>query len=292
MRFYSDLLHDKVVVINTIFTTCTGICPVMSRTYARFQEHLGDRLGRDVHLISISVDPENDTPARLREFGERFGMKPGWYLLTGREDSLRLVLAKLGQLVDQREDHTAIMIMGNVRTSLWKKTMGLAASEELVEVLDSVLQDPGEPGEDISAAVRRGREIYREGTGTGESPIVARVGPGVEVPARAVPCARCHGLDGRGRDDVSLVPPDIRWTALNRAYGAAQGSSRERPPYERHLLSRAVSSGLDPAGNRLHAAMPRYRLTPADMNDLLAYLATLGKETTNQEQSRDLAVAH
>jgi protein SCO1/2 len=147
MRFYSDLLQGKVVVINTIFTTCTGICPVMSKTYARLQDFLGDRLGRDVYLISISVDPENDTPKRLKAFGDAFGAKKGWYLLTGEKANVDLVLHKLGHYVEQKESHTAIMLMGNEPTGLWKKAFGLADSEEIAAILESVLEDK------LSAAV-------------------------------------------------------------------------------------------------------------------------------------------
>jgi protein SCO1/2 len=141
MQFYSDLVQGKVVVINTIFTTCTGICPVMSKTYTRLQDHLGERLGRDVHLISISVDPENDTPERLKAFGDAFGAREGWYLLTGEKKNIDLVLYKLGHYVEEKESHTAIMLMGNESTGLWKKAFGLADSEELATILDSVLND-------------------------------------------------------------------------------------------------------------------------------------------------------
>ena len=141
MRFYSDLLRDKVVVINTIFTTCTGICPVMSKTYSRLQEHLGERVGKDVHLISISTDPENDTPERLKEFGEKFGARPGWYLLGGDRKNVESVLSKLGQYAEYKENHQAIMLVGNVPTGLWKKAFGLAQAEKIIEIVDSVLND-------------------------------------------------------------------------------------------------------------------------------------------------------
>jgi len=141
VRFYSDLVKGKVVVINTIFTTCTGICPVMSKTYTQLQDHLGEKLGRDVHLISISVDPENDTPERLKAFGDALGAKEGWYLLTGEKKNVDIVLYKLGHLVDEKENHKAIMLMGNEPTGLWKKTFGLADSSELAAILDSVLDD-------------------------------------------------------------------------------------------------------------------------------------------------------
>lgn len=145
MRLYSDLLKGKVVVINTIFTTCTSICPLMSRTYARLQEHLGDRLGRDVYLISISVDPENDTPELLKKFGQSFDARPGWYLLTGRSENVHFALRKLGHDVDQKESHKAIMLIGNEPTGLWKKAFGLAPAEDIIAILDSVIKDDLEP---------------------------------------------------------------------------------------------------------------------------------------------------
>jgi protein SCO1 len=141
MRLYSDLLKGKVVVINTIFTTCTSICPLMSKTYARLQEHLGDRLGRDVYLISISVDPENDTPELLKKFGQSFGVRPGWFMLTGRSENVHLALRKLGHDVDQKESHKAIILIGNEPTGLWKKAFGLAPAEDIIAILDSVIND-------------------------------------------------------------------------------------------------------------------------------------------------------
>ena len=143
MRLYSDLLRDKVVVINTIFTTCTGICPVMSKAFEAIQDRVGDRLGEDVHLISISVDPENDTPEKMRAWGEAFHARRGWYLVTGDPENVAFALQRLGQHVEDPESHQAIMLMGNDKTGLWKKAFGLAGAEELIEVFDSVLNDLG-----------------------------------------------------------------------------------------------------------------------------------------------------
>jgi cytochrome oxidase Cu insertion factor (SCO1/SenC/PrrC family) len=97
MRFYDDLLEGKVVIIDAIFTTCTGICPVMSKTLVKVQEHVGDRLGEDVHLLSISLDPDNDTPEKLKEYASRWGARSGWYFLTGDKEDVELALHKLGQ---------------------------------------------------------------------------------------------------------------------------------------------------------------------------------------------------
>jgi protein SCO1/2 len=143
MRLYSDLLKGKIVVINAFFTSCKDTCPIMAHSLAVLQEWLGDRLGKDVYLISISVDPETDTPAKLLEYADRFKARPGWFFLTGKKQDVNQALNKLGQYVEVREDHLNIMIMGNEPTGLWKKAMGLAKPEELIKILDSLLKDKG-----------------------------------------------------------------------------------------------------------------------------------------------------
>lgn len=143
MRLYQDLLKGKVVVIDTIFTECTGICPVMSKTFQRIQDHVGDRLGEDVHLISISVDPTTDTPEKLKAFAGKFDARPGWYFLTGPKANVDFALHKLGGYVEDRENHTAIVIIGNEPTGLWKKAMGLAPARDILPIVDSVLKDDG-----------------------------------------------------------------------------------------------------------------------------------------------------
>jgi len=143
MRLYSDLIRGKSVVIDVMFTGCTGACPVMSRTFARVQDWLGDRLGKDVYLISISVDPVNDTPAKLKEYAAGFKAKPGWFFLTGKPADVHAALGKLGQAVETPQAHKNLFLIGNDRTGLWKKAMGLAAPEEILPIVDSVVNDRG-----------------------------------------------------------------------------------------------------------------------------------------------------
>src|SRR4030095_10984245 len=83
LHFYSDLIKDKTVAINFIFTNCTTICPPLAATFARLQKEMGDKVGKDVHLISISVDPLTDTPERLKAWGAKFKAGPGWTFVTG-----------------------------------------------------------------------------------------------------------------------------------------------------------------------------------------------------------------
>ena len=143
MRFYTDLMKDKTVVIDTFFATCQASCLPMNRNLAQIQEALGDRLGKDVHILSISVDPGVDTPTLLKAYAKKLNAKPGWYFLTGDKESIEFILKKLGQFVDDKNDHLNIFLIGNDRTGLWKKAFGLAKSEELMKVVESVLNDPG-----------------------------------------------------------------------------------------------------------------------------------------------------
>ena len=141
MRFYSDLLKGKTVIIDSFFATCQGSCLPMNRNLEKVQEALGDRLGKDAYIISISVDPTVDTPPSLKAYAKKLNARPGWFFLTGDKENVDLVLKKLGQFVDDKQDHTNIFIIGNVRTGLWKKAFGLAKSEELVKIVDSVIND-------------------------------------------------------------------------------------------------------------------------------------------------------
>ena len=141
MRFYSDLLQGKVVIINSFFATCQGSCLPLNRNLEKVQQALGARLGKDVYIISISVDPTVDTPANLKEYAKKLHARPGWYFLTGAKENVEVALKKLGQFVPEKQDHLNIFIIGNERTGLWKKAFGLAQSEELVKVVDSVLND-------------------------------------------------------------------------------------------------------------------------------------------------------
>ena len=141
LKFYTDVLKNKVVAINTFFTTCTSICPPMNRNFEKMQDALGDRLGKDVFLVSISVDPQTDTPTRLKEYGKRFHAKPGWLFLTGKKENVDWALYKLGQYVESKDEHTSIFIIGNEPKGLWKKAMGLAKAEELIQILEDVIAD-------------------------------------------------------------------------------------------------------------------------------------------------------
>ena len=145
LRFYSDVLKGKIVVVNAFFITCVSVCPPMNRNMEKIQAALGDRVGRDVFLVSLTVDPLNDTPPRMKEYAQRFHAKPGWLFLTGKKENVDWALYKLGQYVEARDDHSTIIIVGNETTGLWKKAFGLGKAEELIEIVRSVADDQGVP---------------------------------------------------------------------------------------------------------------------------------------------------
>lgn len=144
MRFYSDLLQGKVVVINSFFATCTGSCLPLNRNLEKLQKALGDHMGKEVYFVSISVDPAVDTPMNLKAYAKKLNAGPGWYFLSGAKENVDFALKKIGQFVDDKNDHLNIFIIGNERTGLWKKAFGLAPDVELLKVVESVLNDKGQ----------------------------------------------------------------------------------------------------------------------------------------------------
>jgi protein SCO1 len=144
MQVYSDLLKDKVAVISSFAGNRPESCPVTRAMLTRIQDWLGDRLGKQVNLISVSAAPDKDTPDRIEAFARQFKTKPGSYFLGGEVNNVNLTLTKLGQF-GKRTGHTNSLIFGNDRTGLWLKAIGLANAEDVIKVLEVVLND-GMPG--------------------------------------------------------------------------------------------------------------------------------------------------
>ena len=139
LHFYSDLIKGKTVAINFIFTNCTTICPPLAATFARVQKEMGGKVGKDVHLISISVDPLTDTPERLKAWGAKFKAGAGWTFVTGNKQEMDTLLNALGAYVSKREDHTPSVIVGNDLKSVWTRTYGLAKASQMVALIENVM---------------------------------------------------------------------------------------------------------------------------------------------------------
>ena len=139
INFYTDLVKGRTVAINFIFTTCTTICPPLAATFARVQKELGDKVGRDVHLISISVDPVTDTPERLKAWGAKFHAGDGWTFVTGNKPQVDELLRALGASSASREDHTPTVLIGNDTVGSWTRAYGLAKASQLVQIINDAL---------------------------------------------------------------------------------------------------------------------------------------------------------
>jgi cytochrome oxidase Cu insertion factor (SCO1/SenC/PrrC family) len=140
IHFYSDLIKGKTVAINFIFTNCTTICPPLAATFARVQKEMGDKVGRDVHFISISVDPLTDTPERLKAWGAKFKAGAGWTFVTGDKEEMDKLLNALGASVARREDHSPAVIVGNDLKGVWTRTYGLANPSQIVGLILKVME--------------------------------------------------------------------------------------------------------------------------------------------------------
>jgi protein SCO1/2 len=135
LNFYTDLVKGKTVAINFIFTTCTTICPPLEATFRKVQQELGERVGRDVQMISISVDPTTDTPARLKSFSEKFKAGPGWTFVTGSKPEIDQLLRALGASVSDKNDHSPMLLVGNDAAGYWTRTYGLAPASTIIKVI-------------------------------------------------------------------------------------------------------------------------------------------------------------
>lgn len=139
-HFYSDLIKGKIVAVNFIFTNCTTICPPLGATFARVQRELGDKVGKDVYFISVSVDPLTDTPERLKAWGAKFKAGPGWTFVTGNKEQIDRLLRALGASAARREDHTPSVIIGNDEKDTWTRTYGLANASQMVSLIKESAQ--------------------------------------------------------------------------------------------------------------------------------------------------------
>jgi protein SCO1/2 len=161
LRFYDDLIRGKIVSINFIFTSCADICPLDTAQLRRVQQILGDRVGRDVHMYSISVDPARDTPASLRRFMRSYDIGPGWTFLTGSREDVDLLQRRLGvRPIDPGRpltEHDTNIIVGNETTGQWIRRTAYENPQLLAYLLSSRLQNHMPSGESRQTYAAAGR---------------------------------------------------------------------------------------------------------------------------------------
>jgi protein SCO1/2 len=140
VRFYDDLIKGKHVVINFMYTRCEGSCPLTTANLAKAQKVLKDRIGRDIFMYSISLKPEEDNPATLKEYAQMYRTKPGWLFLTGRRedvDTLRFrLLSEHHPAIDLNiEQHTGMIRVINDANNRWFCSPSQASVETIVQTI-------------------------------------------------------------------------------------------------------------------------------------------------------------
>lgn len=138
VKFRSDVLGDRIVVLDVFYTSCGLVCPILSAIMADLQESLGERLGKEVSLVSVTVDPLTDIPPRLKEYSERFHARRGWTFLTGEKDSIAPVLKTLGAYTADFTRHPAMILVGDARKGEWTRYYGFPSVELLLGKVDEL----------------------------------------------------------------------------------------------------------------------------------------------------------
>ena len=266
-RFFSDILKDKVVLIYLFFTNCENTCPVINQKLANVQDLLGDRLGTDITLISITTDPARDTPSEVKKYSEYFEPRPGWLFLSGEKQNIETIVRRLGHTssdptaacdvpdgrqcrqgeVDEAEAdglgggnrarRSASWPMIAKDSAVWRCHLPAAIGLAVGGLLTAAWAGDFTPEE------QRGRQLYREGVAADGTSLTATLGQGsLTLPATKVPCASCHGPDGLGRPEAGVVPSNITWANLTKPYGLRHDNGRSHPPYTADAIIRAVTS--------------------------------------------------
>lgn len=250
LRFYDDVIKNKIVVISFVFTGCTEICPLNTARKAQVADRLSDVLGSKVFFVSISVDPENDTPEKLAAYASAFYSGNGWLFLTGRPEDIRAVNAKLGERMRRLEDHRNEVLLGNDATREWARNSVFGDLDRLTYDIRSM--DP-----EWRAQVR-------------PLPVAASPSPAhdaaLTVPGQALfvkLCAGCHAV-GAG----SRVGPDLYDVGGRRPYEWLQKFIMS----PQRMRAREDPVAVELAQRYPAVRMPDLGLSDADAADLISYI--------------------
>jgi protein SCO1/2 len=140
-QFYEDLIKDKIFVISFFYASCTQICPLATARLSELQEVLGDNVGREIFFYTISVDPENDTPERLKKYAQAMRAGPGWLFLTGMPEDIRLIRDRLGDRSTVLNEHRNEVLLGNGVTGEWQRDNPLSDLTRLAMTVRSMQAD-------------------------------------------------------------------------------------------------------------------------------------------------------
>lgn len=137
LRFSRDLLAGRTVAVSFVFTSCSSICSPITAGLSSVQRHLQARLGKDIHLVSVTIDPLTDTPQVLAQYGARFGAGAGWTFVTGARTAIERVLAAFGMPAGgDLSDHSPYLYIGNEAARAWTRVHGLSDPKLVAATLE------------------------------------------------------------------------------------------------------------------------------------------------------------
>jgi cytochrome oxidase Cu insertion factor (SCO1/SenC/PrrC family)/cytochrome c2 len=266
VQFYDDLIRNKIVVISFIYTRCNDLCPLTTARMAEVKDKLGDAMGRDIFFISMSVDPERDTPADLKFFADAYKTGPGWLFVTGNPQNIRAIDAKLGNTGTELYDHRNQIVMGNDATGQWLRDSPFGDIDSLVLTIRSL--DPKWRDQvRVAPPIAASNTGFRLGTTPGQA-MFAKL------------CAPCHTV-GKG----DRVGPDLAGVADRRDQTWLANFIRH--PLDMIAIKDPVAVAL--AEKYKGAHMPNLGVTANDATDLIAYLKT---ETARAQATQSVADRH
>ena len=145
LRFYSDVLKGRVVLISFIFTNCEFACPMLAQKLKQTRAAMVPAIKDDVWYVSLSVDPDRDTPEAMKKFAERQGVDESrWIFLTGDKQNLETIIKKLGQYTPDVEAHTTLMLAGNTITRHWTRVMPMLTPPDIAQKMRELVEEtPG-----------------------------------------------------------------------------------------------------------------------------------------------------
>ena len=249
LKFYDDVIKDKIVLISFIYTNCPDICPLTTARIAQVEDQLGDMVGRDIFFVSMTVDPERDTPERLKEFATAFDVGPGWLFLTGKPEDIRVINSKLGDRSRKLSDHRNEIVLGNDRTGEWARDTVLGDFNSLVRTIRDM--DPKWRDQDHTSGV----------SNTGDTLLTLSQQPGQAMFKKI--CAPCHTVGVGDR-----VGPDLRGVTERR--DRTWLSNFVRNPAKMRAQQDPVALALAAKYPGVH--MPTLGVSEIDATDLITYL--------------------
>lgn len=135
-RFLSDIIGDNLAAITFTYTSCCTICPILDSVFQTVQKKLGDKLGKDTILISLSIDPVNDIPKRLKVHSEKLNAKPGWYFLSGEQQMVNRILKALEVYTTDIYNHPPTFFIVDGQRKVWSRINGFPKNNSIEKVLD------------------------------------------------------------------------------------------------------------------------------------------------------------